>query len=261
MLTSSDVATFTRFRFSPSFPFTTDAYSKRPKFVHVVAGYLLNNLRIRNRKFLRMPPSKAQLRFERVFAGRTRPVPSELGETHITETQIDFTRVAQNNGLRTSASDTGTAQQIDSISASLRAEPRAEEVSNFEKTATCVHDGTAAELQQGRNTSSTTTVVDDRIVKDMAFRTYSEPVSSSTELVGRFCLFNQVVKFNRQYMDDSDDRVRQEFFAGKQIYARNWDMYVLWLFGRSPAENLLILCPSEPQLTLFLDTTSRHPTS
>lgn len=51
-----------------------------------------------------------------------------------------------------------------------------------------------------------------------------EPASSSPDCIGCFCVFNLVTKFPYKYLQDPGDRVSKHFFAGGQIYQRNWDL-------------------------------------
>lgn len=51
-----------------------------------------------------------------------------------------------------------------------------------------------------------------------------EPVSSSAELIGRFCIFSQVAKFPYKYMSDPESTVSRRFFAAEKAYERNWSM-------------------------------------
>lgn len=52
----------------------------------------------------------------------------------------------------------------------------------------------------------------------------SEPVSSSKELIGRFCIFTLVTKFPYKFMHDPNSRVSRRFFASEQVFKRNWNM-------------------------------------
>lgn len=52
----------------------------------------------------------------------------------------------------------------------------------------------------------------------------SEPMSSSHELVGRFCLWSHVAKFVYKYMDDPQGHVSRQFFSKEKIFQRNWNM-------------------------------------
>lgn len=60
--------------------------------------------------------------------------------------------------------------------------------------------------------------------EDDGYGSDAEPVSSSKELVGQFCVFSQVVKFPYKYMQDPESRVSRRFFASEQIYERGWDV-------------------------------------
>lgn len=52
----------------------------------------------------------------------------------------------------------------------------------------------------------------------------SEPISSSHQLVGRFCIFSQVVKFPYKYMQDPEGHVSSRFFSSDKVYQRGWDL-------------------------------------
>lgn len=52
----------------------------------------------------------------------------------------------------------------------------------------------------------------------------TEPMSSSHELVGRFCQWPFVAKFCYKYMDDEGGHVSKRFFSREQIFQRNWSM-------------------------------------
>lgn len=64
-----------------------------------------------------------------------------------------------------------------------------------------------------------------------------EPASSNTQLLGRFCLFNLVVKFPYKYMQDPSGEVSQEFFAAEKVYNRKWDMHYI----RDPETGKLLM--------------------
>lgn len=86
-----------------------------------------------------------------------------------------------------------------------------------------------------------------------------EPSSSNTSLIGRFCLFNLVVRFPYKYMQDPDSAVSREFFAAEKVYERNWDMHYL----RDPASSkLLTFVPIKQveQLTADINTKFRLKT-
>lgn len=51
-----------------------------------------------------------------------------------------------------------------------------------------------------------------------------EPASSSQDLVGRYCVWSVLTKFPYKYMQDPNGAVSAKFFAGGQIFARNWEM-------------------------------------
>lgn len=51
-----------------------------------------------------------------------------------------------------------------------------------------------------------------------------EPGSSSTKLIGQFCIFSQVAKFPYKYMSDPGSIVSRRFFAAEKVYERNWKM-------------------------------------
>lgn len=86
------------------------------------------------------------------------------------------------------------------------------------------HDSTAATLEQ--DNSKTATVVETTTTDGVASYIRGEQASSSSELIGRFCLFSQVLKLNRRYMDDPGGYIWQGFFANKKIYSRQWKTYV-----------------------------------
>lgn len=50
------------------------------------------------------------------------------------------------------------------------------------------------------------------------------PVSSSQDLVGRYCVWSAVTKFPYKYMQDPNSAVSGMFFAGGKIFSRNWNM-------------------------------------
>ena len=50
----------------------------------------------------------------------------------------------------------------------------------------------------------------------------AEPVSSSHERLGHFCIWSLVTKFPYKYMQDPDNKVSRRFFASEKIFERNW---------------------------------------
>lgn len=61
-------------------------------------------------------------------------------------------------------------------------------------------------------------------INDEDYESDTEPISSSNELVGQFCIFSQVTKFVYKYMQDPESRVSRRFFSGAKIYERGWNM-------------------------------------
>lgn len=77
-------------------------------------------------------------------------------------------------------------------------------------------------LSKGRRSGGTYPIeLDDQ---NDSYDSDVEPVSSSNELVGQFCIFSQVVKFPYKYMQDPENRVSRRFFANEKIFERSWDM-------------------------------------
>ncbi|KAK5084682.1 hypothetical protein LTR05_005760 [Lithohypha guttulata] len=78
-----------------------------------------------------------------------------------------------------------------------------------------------------------------------------EPASSSPDCIGRFCVFNLVTKFPYKYLQDPGNRVSKHFFAGGQIYQRNWNLY--YIFGpNSVGRKILLLVPYD-QVKVLID--------
>jgi hypothetical protein len=83
---------------------------------------------------------------------------------------------------------------------------------------------TGKRIQQSQATQSRRKHPENFDLNDGLHQNLPKADKHGREAVGHFCPFNMVTKFPYKYMDDSNSRVSQHFFANGKIYEREWDM-------------------------------------
>ncbi|KAK5940303.1 hypothetical protein PMZ80_007723 [Knufia obscura] len=93
-----------------------------------------------------------------------------------------------------------------------------------------------------------TQVVDD----DHDDQRHREPISSSHQRIGRFCVWSLVAKFPYKYMQDPDSKVSKRFFASEKVFERGWHVHYMFA-PESCGFKPLILVPFDQLETLIQD--------
>lgn len=181
--------------------------------------------------------SSAQARFDKLFANRPKPPkPTHDGlsfaEKELLEYQQRQHYAIQQSSDQKSRDDEQLSKEHDLTDANDASVSNAKEFSPTEDSRNArkvtphqpedspeEEPGEIVYLPRGVRSGGKETVKDDVTDEE-----YNEPASSSTECIGRFCIFSLVVKFPYKYMRDPNSRVSQRFFSRKKVYERNWKM-------------------------------------
>lgn len=178
--------------------------------------------------------ASAQARFDKLFANNSKPEKPKQGDLHFSEKELlEYQQRQQKNAPFSSGQITHDgkrcAEENESIQIQASAksneetlsysEPRVSEVGNRSHghvPGTRVSQMVFLPKDVRHSDLTATQIEEDGLHCDI------EPVSSSHERVGHFCVWPLVVKLPYKYMQDPDGKVSQRFFASQKIFQRNW---------------------------------------
>ena len=178
--------------------------------------------------------ASAQARFDKLFANKSKPEKPKQDDLHFSERELLAYQQRQQKTATFPSNhiihdEKPCAEEDESVRAQAPAKPNQEKPSHNDPQATQLgnrqqvhvprtNPDQVVYLPKGvwRGGLAATQIEDDGPQRDI------EPVSSSYERIGHFCVWPLVAKFPYKYMQDPEGKVSRRFFASEKIFERNW---------------------------------------